>query len=187
MPSEVEIYNQALLKLGASPLISPDDEGDHATLCRNFYPWVRDEVLRGYPWKCALYRMDLARDPSPPAFGYDYRFQLPVDPYCLKVVSVDPEDAEWMVEGRFIYSNHDSISILFIRRIEDPGLFDALCLDAIASRLAAEIAYAVTGSITKTNELFQLYASKVSEARGIDRIEQNDLNHKKTILTRVRR
>lgn len=187
MPSEVEIYNQALLLLGASPLTSPDDEGDHATLCRNFYPTTRDAVLRGYPWKCALYRQQLGRDASPPTFGYDYRYPLPVDPYCLRVVSAEPSTAEWIVEGRYLYSNSASISILYVRRIEDPGLFDALCMEAIATRLAAQLAYPITGSATKAMELLQLYAAKVSEARGIDRVEQNDLNHKETILTNIRR
>jgi len=187
MPSEVEIYNQALLILGANILISPGDEGDHATLCRNFYPWARDAVLRGYQWQCALYRMELAPDVSPPLFEYAYKYLLPVSPYCLRVIRVNPSTAEWIVEGRYLYSNSGAIKILFVRRIEDPGLFDSLCAEAIATRLAARIAYPITGSATKATELFQLYASIVQEARGIDRVERSDLDHESTDLTDVRR
>ena len=167
MPSEVDISSSALTKLGAAPITSFDDGTDRANLCRDYYPNVRDAVLRAYPWNCAVQRIALALDASAPLFGYDYKFALPTIPYCLRVLETE-DDVEYKIEGRFLLCDETSINIKFIARITDPGLFDSLLVEAIQARLAAELAYPITGSPTLAVEMWKLYAEKLREARGID-------------------
>ena len=171
MPSETEIASNALTKLGASPITDIDDPyAQRAVLCKSYYKNTRDAVLRAYPWNCAIERMALALSLDTPVYGYSYKFQLPVVPYCLRVLEVE-EDVEHKIEGRFLLCDESSVNIKFIKRIEDTGLFDSLLQEAIECRLAAELAYPVTGSPTLIQAMWALYAEKLREARTIDAME----------------
>jgi hypothetical protein len=170
MPSEVDISNGALTKLGAQPITSFDDVTTRSNLCRDYYPSVRDAVLRAYPWNCAIARQALALDAEAPLFGYAHKFGLPVVPYCLRVLEVDGEP-DYNIEGRYLHTDESSINIKFIARLTDPGLFDSLLIEAIECRLAAELAYPVTGSPTLIQAMWTLYEAKLREARTINGME----------------
>ena len=185
MPSEIDISSNALTKLGAKPITSFDDLTDRSNLCRDYYPRVRDAVLRAYPWNCAITRMALALDATAPVFGYAYRFQLPVLPYCLRVLEVE-DDPEYKIEGRYLVTDESSVNIKFIARITDPGLFDALLVEAIECRLAAELAYPITGSPTLIQTNWTLYEAKLREARTIDAMEITQDYYESNALTEVR-
>ncbi len=167
MPSIVQICSNSLTKLGAEPITSFDDNTNRSNLCKAYYPDVRDAVLRAYPWNCAVLRTSLARDATAPAYGYSYRFALPTDPYCLRVLEVE-DDVEHRIEGRYLLCDETSVNVKYISRITDPGLFDALLVAAIECRLAAELAYPVTRSPSLIQAMWGLYAEKLKEARGID-------------------
>lgn len=167
MPSIVSICSNALTKLGAEPITSFDDNSNRSKLCQAYYPNVRDAVLRAYPWNCAVLRASLARDAAAPTYGYSYRFALPVDPYCLRVLEVE-DDVEHRIEGRYLLSDESSVKIKYIARVTDPGLFDALLSEAIECRMAAELAYPITRSPSLIQAMWGLYAEKLREARGID-------------------
>ena len=87
--SEVDIANRALAKIGAESITSFDDGTKRSNLCRDIYPSTRDAVLRAYPWNCAIERQELALDLAVPLFGYAYKYQLPIIPYCLRVLEVE--------------------------------------------------------------------------------------------------
>jgi hypothetical protein len=170
MPSETEIASSALTKLGDSPITSFDDGTKASNLCRDFYPSVRDAVLRAYPWNCAITMQALALDATAPLFGYANRFQLPVLPYCLRVLEVDGQP-DYNIRGRYLHTDDTSINIMYLARITDPGLFDSLLIEAIECRLAAELAYPITGSPTLIQAMWGLYEAKLREARTIDGME----------------
>jgi len=171
MASETEIASNALTKLGAQPITDIDDPAaQRAVLCKAYYYNTRDAVLRAYPWNCAIVRMALALSGDTPVYGYSYKFQLPVDPYCLRLLEVE-DDIEHKIEGRFLLANESSVNIKFIKRVTDTGLFDSLLQEAIECRLAAELAYPVTGTPTLIQAMWGLYAEKLREARTIDAME----------------
>ena len=91
MASEVEIASMALNKLGAQRITAFDDGTNRSNLCRDFYPSVRDATLRAYPWNCSINQKLLAAEVAAPLFGYSYKFQLPVLPYCLRVLKIENE------------------------------------------------------------------------------------------------
>ena len=173
MPSETEIASNALTKLGAQPITSiEDDDTQRAKLCRAYYPNVRDAVLRSYPWRCATLRVDLALDAETPiGDDFDYQFQLPALPYCLRVLKVIEGNTPYTVEGRMLLCNEASVYIKYIKRITDPGLFDSLLQEAIECRLSGELAYPVTGSPTLIKAMWELYEAKLREARTTDGME----------------
>ena len=185
MPSEIDIASGALTKLGAQSITSFDDLTARSNLCRDYYPTVRDAVLRAYPWNCAIERAALPMDATDPLFGYAHRFQLPVIPYCLRVLQVE-DDIEYNIEGRYLHCDETSVNIKFIARLTDPGLFDSLLVDAIECRLAAELAYPVTASPTLIQSMWSLYKAKLEEARGVDGQEGTVEKWTSNALTEVR-
>jgi hypothetical protein len=170
MSSETEIASNALTKLGAQPLTSiDDDDTQRARLCRAYYPNVRNAVLRAYPWRCATQRQTLAlHADTPVGDDWAYQFALPTDPYCLRVLQVDDGTIRYTVEGRLILCDESSLYLKYIRRMSDTGNFDSLLQEAIECRLAAELAYPVTGSPTLIKAMWELYEAKLREARTVD-------------------
>ena len=102
---------------------------------------------------------------------FTYRYSLPED--CLKVIRTDLEaleyvDVDYRIEGRKIRSNEGAMFIEYIARIEDVTLYDALFVDLLAQRLAAELAIAFTDTQSAAKGLWEVYDLKLREARGVD-------------------
>lgn len=169
--SVVAICNAALDLLGAETIQSLDDQRKEAKVCNRRYPAVRDAVLRAHPWNCALIRKAIPADADPPVWGWGKAFTLPADPYCLRVLAVEDYSTgnRFEIEGRKIVTDLGApLNVLFIARVIDPTLFDDLLAEAIAARLAADIAYSITGSGNIATQMWQLYTDKLREARGVD-------------------
>ncbi len=174
MATKVSICNRALNSIGVKVRIaSLDEDTEAARKCALIIDDMIDETLRAYNWNCAIYRVDLARAADTPAFGYSYRYALPQGPnppYCLRVISIEDEDehSDYQIEGRYLLTNETSCAIKYIKRVEDINELDTLCRSAIAARLAAEIAFSLTNSMTMQEAMWSLYSGKIQEAREID-------------------
>lgn len=173
--STVSICNAALDMLGADVITALADESKEARLCNRNYERVRDATLRAYPWNCALARTNLAADGSAPSWGYERQFLLPEGPdpaHCLRVLSINGEvdyGLRYKVEGRKILTDEAApLEISYIARVTDPALFDPLLVDAIAARLAMDLAYPLTGSVSLAQAMSEAYAEKLAEARMVD-------------------
>ena len=182
MPSVVDICNEAMDLLGAATITSLTKNSKEARLCNRRFDTVRDAVLRSHPWNTAVTRAEIARDSTAPAFGFTYQYTMPTDPYCLRVLSfwnsnVDNEIAAYdsqvmyKIEGRKILSNEGTCKITYIGRVTDTEQFDPMLSNTIAHRLAAETAYAITGSTTVTQQMQALYEQRLREARSMDGME----------------
>lgn len=175
MASEVQICSDALGQLGESPIMSLDDQTKAARLCKRFYPDLRDAVLRAYPWRCAIAFQTLnplAGSSIISGSGYAYTYQLPTDPFCLRALLLNGDPSiKWERVGNKIITDEPSITLKFIKRITDPGEYDALLMDALIARLAQILAYPITGDKKMGITAWELYMSKISEARFIDSVE----------------
>ena len=182
MPSVVDICNEAMDLLGAATITALTENSKEARLCNRRFDTVRDAVLRAHSWNVAITRASLAADSAAPAFGFSTQFTLPTDPYCLRVISfwnanvnndIAAYDSNVMykIEGRKILSNEGTCRIIYIGRIEDTEQYDSLLSSAIAHRLGAEIAYAITGSGTVAQTMQALYEQRLREAKSIDAME----------------
>ena len=173
--SDVEICNRALDLLGAQRINDLNEANVSARAClANFVP-TRDAVLRDYPWNDAMARAVLAADVTPPAWGFLYAYNLPVD--CLRVVTIDGElryAGTWRIEGRQLLTDMGApVRIRYIRRLTDPGMIGPLLADAIAARLAAHIAFAITNSTTQAQQMQALADQMIRRARQVDALEQS--------------
>ena len=182
MASVVDLCNRALDLLGAANITALTAHSKAARLCNGNFDDVRDAVLRPHPWNIAITRKALPADSSTPAFGFSFQFSLPTDPFCLRVLSfwnsnvnndVAAYDSNVMfkIEGRKVLSNEDTCNIIYIGRVTDTELYDSLLNKAISARLAAEIAYNITGSNSVASNMLTIYEARLKEAKGVDSME----------------
>jgi len=176
MPSEVEICRMALDLIGDYALSDLAEGSKQARLCKRNYAPMRDAVLRAHPWNCALKRTVLPKDAAAPAFGFLHRYTLPAD--CLRLLPLTADGAfggapvAHRIEGRKLLCDAGApLPVVYVRRVADSADFDAALVQAIAARLAWQIAYNLTGSRTKQAEVGQVYREILREARRVDGME----------------
>ena len=172
MTSNVDICNSALNMLGSSIITSLTEDSKAARVCNQRYTFVRDATFRAHPWNCLIRRKKLAQDATTPVYKYAYRYPLPTNPYCLRVLTVSDDgneerrDIDFKIEGnRYLLTDQSAIYIQYISRDEDPQQYDFLLIEAVSARLAADIAYALVGSSSLATTMFELYERKLKEAR----------------------
>ncbi len=166
MASTVAICNRALALVGEEPIVSLTDDTEPARRCNLLYADTRDAVLRAHPWNAATARADLAPLAEAPAFGFAAQYQLPFD--CLRVLGMADRRARFRVEGRRLLTDAGAAAVVYIRRLADPNALDALLADAVAARLAHDLAYALAGSTSLAARMWELYVRELAEARKAD-------------------
>lgn len=175
--SVIEICNNALSDLGEAAIVSLADNTKAARLCSQRWPAVRDAVLRAHPWNCASAQAELAASATPAGWKYQAAFPLPAD--CLRVLSVCFGGADvdaWEVQaGAVLCDGSGPLQVLYIRRIDDPRLFDPLLCETLTARLSATLAYPITASTALAQSFWAHYAEKLREARGVDARETSPI------------
>lgn len=169
--SIVGLCNQALFMLGQKSIISMLDDNEAARLCNGRYVYNRDATIRAYPWNCAQVRVELARSTVVPDWGYSYKYALPTVPLCLRVLSMEEAETggyKWKIEGRWLVTDSLTAHILYLAQLTDVNDMEILLKEAIASRLAADICYALTGSSTQQDKMWALFQAKIREAKSVD-------------------
>ncbi len=165
MATLISIANQALTYLGHNTINSLDQGVEGARKSKLILPSSVDATLRAYNWNCATARAALARSGDDPLFGFDYKFVLPND--CLRVLQMQYLDQTYKIEGRFLLTDESTAMILYIKRILI-GEMDVLLQEAVAARLAMDLAFPLTNSGSLMEAMAKLYVAKVTEAQQID-------------------
>jgi hypothetical protein len=163
--SWVSIINSALIKVGATPIMSVDDGSKEANLAKARYEEVRDIVLRMHPWNCAVKRVTLAPLSTTPAFDFSNEFQLPSD--CIRLLTVD-EQIDYRIEGQKLLADATELNIKYIFRVTNPVQIDVLCAEAIALYLAYDLSYALVQDTQKTEALNEAFLRFVRKAGSVD-------------------
>lgn len=179
MTSKVLIANRALTKLGEARIISLTDSSKAAATMDSMFDTVRDDELRAHVWHFAKARAKLAALSTPPLFGFAYAYQLPSD--CLRLIQIGDmlvyprmdTRGLFSIEGRQILTNiGPSLALRYIRRIEDPNLFDASFIESFACRLAVEGCETLTQSATKRQLAAAEYEAAIRRAIRANAIER---------------
>jgi hypothetical protein len=167
--SEVEICNRALIKIGEKTILSLADNSKPARICNTLYAPTRDLVLRSHPWNFAIKRVELAQNTAGPAYDYAYSYKLPTD--CLRVLIPNREIWEYGIEGRNLVTDYAGSLIKYIARITDPNIFDSSFAEALACKIAAEAAVALTDNDPRHTAMVQLYGLAIADARSVNAME----------------
>lgn len=171
MSSKVQICNLALSRLGASRITSLSDNTTEAKLCKTFFDDIADEVMMRGPWNSTVSLKALNKTSNTPAFGFDSEFQLPTDPFCLRVLNINediPGTYEFIISGDKLLVSLSAVKVKYIGRVTDTEKYDPMLRAAIVSRLAAELSLAITGSASVQERMFRLYEQQIVDGLMID-------------------
>ena len=173
--SKIQLYNEALLLIGANEVSSTTFES------------ARDFVTVDTRWNSAQTEATLTADSIKPIINdlWSDRSLLPTDPYCLRVLDayVTGIPINYEVVGRYIYSNDLPCDIRYITRIPDlsaisPGLFQSISI-----YLAYKIAFPITRDMTVVKDLLALYKDHLVNARVLDAQEGTPITIQANELT----
>lgn len=167
MASAVEIANLALGKLGDEGEINALDENSRAARAVNgCFETMRDAVLRDHPWNFAKTRVQLAASTETVVWGGWTAFPRPSDFIRFSEIEDDPD---WQVEGDFILAKQPGpLNLAYIRRVTETGRFDPLFTEALACRIAMQVAARITGSASNQDRAERMYMQALASARRVD-------------------
>jgi len=169
MATDIEICNRALSRIGQDSILALDTSSKRSRACLREYAECRDKLLRTYIWTFAIKRAPLPKQVAAPAFGFANAFaRMPDD---LRLVSLDPEDAVYRLEGRNILTDEGSLSARYVSRVTDENVMDP----NFRAALVYEVAQAICIELTQDKELRQQILNDldtaISHARSIHAIE----------------
>ena len=190
MPSDVQICNMALARLGDSAQvqsINPPDQSAQATYCSIFYDMTRQSILCDHQWGFATKIADLVQTTNLDT-RWLYSYALPSDVLDVNIVFPTGYTSHLLMTAdgvgmppfvikigtsgqKEIFTDQLDITIQYTYDLEDTTLFHPLFTDAFAWRLAANLA----GPILKgdvgaaaSKVLMQAYNAILKGARESD-------------------
>jgi hypothetical protein len=185
--THVAICNQALARLGHKTMITSLTEAtDEARLCALFFEEAVAVLLRDFPWPFARKRATLSLVTASAVTNWTYAYAVPTDmAAALELVNplgrVVRSDQRSPFELGFddtndlvrLYTDLEDAELLYTSTNINTNLFDAQFRDALAWRMAAEIATAL-GKPEKMPNMLQMYRLRISEAEAASFRESED-------------
>lgn len=185
LTTEEQICNMALSYIGADTVTDIDTDGStRADLCALHYPVVRDTVLSEREWTFAVEHNILDTPDVTPPTNPEWGQRFPVAATTLRVLTVHPptdvasdflteavlqsSQIAWVKEGDWILCNYDEISVRTIERITTVADFPDIFVQALAARLAAELAIPITANERLHQQMIAMYYTKLREAGAVD-------------------
>lgn len=177
MSTDLEIANRALFKLGAAPISSFEDTTEEGISIKSFYNQIRDELLSSHRWCFALERAELAPLVDKPAFGYEFKYQLPSDFLRLEQVynaNFRYDLLTYQFRGRSPFSIEGNkiltdigpvLQIRYLKRVSNSELFPPTFVNALADRIAFEFCERFTQNSNKAQLFAQKYKMDIIEAK----------------------
>lgn len=177
----VDLANEALDFLGASPIQSLSDSSAEARVTARALPRIFDRVLRSYPWNSAVIRLTLTALDAISEDALAHTFVLPNE--VLRVLDVWPEEAAWRVESQLSADDgvswhrviradvSGSIRIRAVRRPADPSSLDPLLSGLISAELAVALAAKLTENTSRMATLMDFAARLRRDAIAADAME----------------
>lgn len=171
---KLAVINAALMKCGLPLSASPQDVDWGAS---SRFDDVAEQLLRAHPWSFATAHATLGQTEAP-AHGYRYAYTLPDD--CLRVIDARPAEdlrapqARFSVVGNLLFTNATPCNLRYVRRLTDPSGWTPDFADAVATRLAAEIAPLAAQSFGLGASLLQLAQIAFQQAQASDAAEHSE-------------
>ena len=163
---DVGICNLALTMLSTSRIESLTEDSENARKCNAIYNLTRDGLLTQHYWNFSLKEASLASTGDTPTIeDWAYIFQLPTD--CLQVVYNDGQ-YPYAIIGDKLYSNQSTCNIRYVSRVTTPQLFSYGFVNALAARLAADLAFGITQNASLTQAMEAKAQQALKEAKWSD-------------------
>jgi hypothetical protein len=168
--SEVAIANMAIDVLEDYPISSLTESGPVAEFMYRNFGRVRDSVQQAFPYPFSLELVNLAKDGTDPAFGWDYRYEVPSDFIAIHRLSEsgthNAPPIRHQLIGRYIHTNYDApLPLVYIKRVTNVALWTPLAADVLAMTLAVRGAMNITGKSSYYQKASNLLAVATENAR----------------------
>ena len=175
MASEIEICNLALSRIGQTqPIASFTEQSKAAEVCAQAYEFCRDLVLQDHMWPFATSWKVLAQMTDPPT-NWGFRYSYPADCLDLRYLVIpgmrNPSADEYPVFEIQLYNGQKTVitdtrdaQAVYTAGVTDPTLFSPMFVNALAWRLAQEIAMPMAVDPNMMDNARQMSAATVSEA-----------------------
>ena len=179
MASQVQICNLALSHLGQSGIQSLGEASAAAEHCSLAWGPALEAALRDHNWNFATRYQALASLGGPPPH-WRWRYAAPADlvraRFLLPVRKGDPTPAFEIAladDGatRIVLTDAAQAWLCYTGLIANTSLYDALFVDALAWRLAADLAAPLTQSDRRHQVCLNRYQGALAGAKGADAAE----------------
>ena len=162
----VTICNLALMMVGIPAITSFDENNNNAKLCKEYYPVLRDRVLRDHHWSFATKNIPLQQmnEKSPDA-KYPFVCGLPGD--VIRVIRLE-DDSPFLRVGNRLFVQSFPNRLIYTSRVEDPNLYDETFVEALQYLIASEIGLANTRDGQLMDYFRKRYEQSLATARSID-------------------
>lgn len=168
MASQLEIINAALSRIGANEIVSLDEGTAEARIASASWDIARKACLRDHPWNFAIKEAELNRLSSVTPQQFKYAYRIPA--LCVRLLQVVGNPVYRLQSGN-IQMDGERCQVRYVEDVLDTTQWDALFVDVMAQRLAADIAYGITKSQATADSMFAIYDRKIRRARHIDGTE----------------
>lgn len=177
MVSVPGVCNIALSRIGETQFIDNlEEDTAPARVCNVLWEFCRNVVNESFPWVFATAQEDLsALDDDYAREGWTYAYALPSD--CVTVLRLYSGSRQTAQEdrppfaleghetlGRLLLSDWEDPTLIYIRRVEDITKWSHLAIDALAWRLASELALAVPNKAQLAGGALQSYYAALAKA-----------------------
>ena len=181
--SDVDIMNQALRRVGSDSIVLNDANAPTskpAKIVTSYYANTVKEVLRLVPWNFSITRASVT-GVADTTTNYSYKYAIgAVTPAVIRTLDINGDDSiPYKIEGSNIFCNETSpIKLRYISMVAAP-FSDSIFIEAVVSRLASKICYAMNGDAQLAQVLYQEFALNMSLAKQLcvaeDKVDVIDL------------
>jgi hypothetical protein len=172
MPSDVEICNIALARLGAESIRAFDENHKNARLCQTNYEHVRNVIMEGHDWNFAADYVPLAllAGEAHPRFSIVYALPsgclYPKD--LLDQAGSISSRTQWEMYSNKIATNLENAWLRFTKLEIATGFFPHHFVEAIVSQMAADLAPAVVQDKKLYKDLLGVAIARLTTAQAKD-------------------
>ena len=164
-----DLCSMALVKLGAAPISSLDDNSAEAEIVSRLYAPTLEALLVAHPWDFTLAHANLTPDPEAPLADFAHGFFLPDD--LLRTVSAGRSGKSrgvvYRVVGDRLLTDSRSVLLTYQRRC-DASELPPHVVQAFIARLAAELAVPITESTSRAEAMQRLARAELHHAKLVD-------------------
>lgn len=184
MAVEVDIANVALLRIGQLATIADlAEDTPQAEAVRSIFAHTRDAVLEAFAWPFATFRFQLNviasidDDPDDENLRTGWGFTYAVPNNCLAPRYIYPgtnnpgegQEIPFTIEGdesrgRVLLTDQAEAELVYTKLVETPARWSPMFRDALALRLAADLAMSVAKKPQLGLGLHRMFESWISRA-----------------------
>ncbi len=168
MADRLSVYNEALIRLGVSPVASLEDTSAQSLSAAELLDNTVDRCLASFPWSFATREVELAEVVIPQddrdSTEFSRVFQLPAD--RLRVLGLRDRGG-FFLSGDHLYSDAPRPRLVYIRRAPPP-LWTPLFHKWVVHELCAALAITLTDNPQRAEMFYSLAPQAAREARAVD-------------------